>query len=237
MASALASCSELLNSAHALLPPDANPDLGIHGLAGALRAAGKLDEAAALYSAALARCPETLTSADPEALLVCHHAGALTAEAGALDDAAPLLRTAVAGFAALLAGGERFHMASFFNVLISTNELADALERQRRATDAVALLDHAANCARQAARNVAVAVFVTPHAMQLEARRAGLRAKWWCAAAGCAIGGGGDTRLLRCGRCRAAAYCSAECQRAAWGAHRHVCVPAAVRPPAPRTQP
>jgi hypothetical protein len=251
MSAALASRSELADAVRALLPPDANQGSGIHGLADALRAAGKLDEAAALYSDALARCPATLTSADPEALLLCHHAGALAAEAGALDDAAPLLRTAIAGFAADLARGgsavvpdvanralsAAMGAASFCNALHSAEVLADALERQRRAADVVVLLDDAVRAAREAQRCAVVAPMIMQQTARLEERRATLRAKWWCAAAGCAVGGGGDTRLLRCGRCRAAAYCSAECQRVAWGAHRHVCVPATVPPPAPRTQP
>ncbi|KAI9002191.1 hypothetical protein DFJ74DRAFT_775422 [Hyaloraphidium curvatum] len=29
--------------------------------------------------------------------------------------------------------------------------------------------------------------------------------------------------LLRCGRCRVARYCGAECQRAAWAAHKDAC--------------
>lgn len=36
-------------------------------------------------------------------------------------------------------------------------------------------------------------------------------------------GGGGTSRLRRCGRCRAAWYCSAECQRADWGKHQGEC--------------
>jgi len=30
-------------------------------------------------------------------------------------------------------------------------------------------------------------------------------------------------KLLFCGGCRSAAYCSAACQRAAWAYHKHVC--------------
>lgn len=34
----------------------------------------------------------------------------------------------------------------------------------------------------------------------------------------------GGPKLLRCSRCKTALYCSAECQRAAWGKHRRECV-------------
>ena len=33
----------------------------------------------------------------------------------------------------------------------------------------------------------------------------------------------GRNAMLRCGRCRTALYCSAECQKADWATHKRVC--------------
>jgi hypothetical protein len=47
-----------------------------------------------------------------------------------------------------------------------------------------------------------------------------------CALAGCGARGrdGGAKKLLRCGTCRAACYCSAAHQREDWGRHKGQCV-------------
>ena len=199
-----------------------------------LRAAGKLNEAWTLYQAALATSPNAATAADHEALLICHHAGALGVEAGAVDDAAPLIRAAITGFADFLnggspldVGGERMiAISSFLNTMRSATVLADAFEQRRRAADALAVVDETLRALRVAKQFYAALHAVAPFETQFAARRVALRAKWWCGADGCTVGGGGDVKLLRCARCRAAHYCSQECQRAAWPAHRRVCLPA-----------
>ena len=45
----------------------------------------------------------------------------------------------------------------------------------------------------------------------------------------------GAVKLLRCGRCKSAFFCSAECQRAAWKTHKAVCRPVEPTASAPRT--
>jgi hypothetical protein len=226
----LASRAELLSALRALLPPGAEEGAGIHGLCNALRAAGKLDAAVALYATALEAHPATRTSNDPQALIVCHHAAAVLLESGALDAATPTLLAACAGWGVVLSapqtGGDVAALmcicTDLMNALITVSHLADALEKERRAEDAVVVLDDALGSARKPTASMARS-FIAQQSRKLEERRAALRAKWWCANAGCQVGGGGAVRLLKCGGCRAVAYCSQACQREAWAAHRPAC--------------
>ena len=45
----------------------------------------------------------------------------------------------------------------------------------------------------------------------------------------------GAAKLLRCGRCKSAFFCSVECQRVAWKTHKSVCRPVESDASAPRT--
>ena len=81
-----------MNTAKALLSPAAAAAerAGIHRLADAIAAENKLDAAVQLYEAAN---PAAGTPSTPDHALFLHHFGALLAATGALDRAAPLLRT------------------------------------------------------------------------------------------------------------------------------------------------
>ncbi len=223
--SMLASRVALQDEVRALLPPNTVYSAGIHALADALRAAGKLDAAVTWYRNALAAHPAMRTSDDPDAQVVCHHAAALFAELGALDEATQLLLAAVSGMCRLIVTlplTEGFvHLMNAFNALITVSKLADALEKERRVSDAVTLIDDALYLTRRVTG--VLEEHMKEQAAKLETRRAELRAKWWCANNNCVVGGGGDVRLMRCAGCRAVSYCSQACQREAWGAHRPAC--------------
>jgi hypothetical protein len=89
----------------------------------------------------------------------------------------------------------------------------------------VAALRALAACGRDITRchseGRAFAPLCLPRQVVLAAQRDG--GACGCARPGCGAGAGDHAKLLRCGACRRARYCSTACQRLDWPAHRGLC--------------